>query len=99
MFDTGFAWEGNHFDGDIFFARIKNEYDAFFRTADITSGRYPVIIDAAFLFESLLRHFSADMYVSGASLLSGKLGEKVFSDKLSISDDMNPATAYSMCFF
>ena len=34
-----------------------------------------------------------------ASLLSGKLGENVFSDKLTVRDDMNPATAYGTCFF
>ena len=51
------------------------------------------------LFGTFLQHFVGEMYVSGASLLSGKLGEKVFSDKLSFRDDMNPETHNGVCFF
>ena len=40
-----------------------------------------------------------DLYAAGASLLSGKLGEKVFSDKLTLKADMNLHTAPNGCFF
>ena len=94
-----FSYKGNHFDADELLSRFKKEYDAFYIPADITSGRYPVVMDTADLFGTFLQHFVAEMYVSGASLLSGKLGQKAFSDKLSFKNDMNPATNSGACFF
>lgn len=35
-------------------------------------------MDISDLFGGTLQHFIAEMYASGASLLSGKLGKKVF---------------------
>lgn len=99
LFDTVFSYKGNHFDADELLSRFKKEYDAFYIPADIASGRYPVVMDTADLFGTFLQHFVAEMYVSGASLLSGKLGQKAFSDKLSFKNDMNPATNSGVCFF
>ena len=39
------------------------------------------------------------MYTAGASLLSGKLGEKCFSEKFTFGDDRNAATHPGSCFF
>ena len=99
LFDTVFSYKGNHFDADELLSRFKKEYDAFYIPADIASGRYPVVMDTADLFGTFLQHFVSEMYVSGASLLSGKLGLKAFSDKLSFKNDMNPATNSGVCFF
>lgn len=99
LFDTFVGWSGTRFDEELLLAQFKKEYDAFYTPADLEPGRYPVVADVAGLFSTFLMHFVGDMYVSGASLLSGKLGQKVFSDKLSFRDDRNPATAHSACFF
>ena len=99
LFDTFFAWEGKRFDPDAILAYFKEQYDAFFVPADIEPGRYPVITGPENLFGTFLRHFTGDLYAAGASLVSGKLGEKVFSDKLTVRDDLNPKTAPGTCFF
>lgn len=99
LFDTVFSYEGDHFDADAIISKFKNQYDAFYVPADIAPGRYPVVMYVASLFSTFLQHFVAEMYVSGASLLSGKFGQKVFSDKLSFKNDMNPATNLGTCFF
>jgi len=99
LFDTGFFWAGDHFDEDKLLAEFKKEYDAFYVPADITPGRYPVVCNIGEFLEVFVRHFVGDLYVVGASLLTGKLGEKVFSDKFSLRDDMNPATNHGTCFF
>lgn len=99
LFDTGLSYEGNCFDEDGLLAQFKKEYDAFHTPADIEPGRYPVVMTAYGLFGTFLQHFVAEMYVSGASLLSGKLGQKVFSDNLSLRNDMNPATNPGARFF
>lgn len=99
LYDTVFAYDGDSFDEDALLAGFKNQYDAFYIPADIEQGRVPVVMEAADLFGALLRNFVAETYVSGASLFSGKLGRKAFSDKLSLKNDMNPDTNAGVCFF
>ena len=99
LFDTGFFWVGDHFDPDAVLAYFKEQYDAFYVPADLEPGRYPVVADPGNLFGTFMRHFVGDLYVAGASLLSGKLGEKVFNEKLTFCDDMNPASSLGSCFF
>ena len=99
LFDTGLFWTGVRFDPDEVLAEFKREYDAFYAPADIEPGRYPVVLGAETLLSGYIRHFVGDLYAAGASLLSGKLGEKLFSEKLTLQDDMDPATAFGACFF
>lgn len=99
LFDTAFDYGGTRFDADMLLCQFKTEYDAFFTPADIEPGRYPVVLSPGALFGTFLTHFVAEMYASGASLLSGKLGQKAFSDRLSLRNDMNPATNPGACFF
>ena len=99
LFDTAFGWSGNRFDAEKLLAEFKREYDAFYVPADIEPGRYPVVMDALTMFSCFFNHFVGDLYAAGASLLSGRLGEKVFSEKLTASDDRNPKTADGVSFF
>lgn len=99
LFDTGFFWAGDHFDPDAVLAYFKEQYDAFYVPADLDPGRYPVVANPGDLFGTFMRHFVGDLYVAGASLLSGKLGEKVFNEKLTFCDDMNPVFSFENCFF
>ncbi len=99
LFDTFLSWTGDHFDADALLCHFKKQYDAFYTPADLENGRWPVIAAASDAMGAFFQHFVADLYVSGASLLSGKLGQQVFSEKLTLRDDMNPATAPGVCFF
>lgn len=51
------------------------------------------------LLGPVISHFVGEMYTAGASLLSGKLGEKCFSEKFTFGDDRNAATHPGSCFF
>lgn len=99
IFDTFLGWQGDSFDADALVAQFKKEYDAFFRSVDIEPGRYPVVFDISMVLYRFINHFIGELYAAGASLLSGKLGEKVFSEKLSIMEDMNHETAPGARFF
>ena len=99
LFDTFLGWSGDHFDPEELLAEFKREYDAFYIPADLEPGRYPVIASPSDLFGVCLRHFTGDLYASGASLLSGRFGQKAFSERLTLRDDRNPATASGACFF
>ncbi|MBR4444147.1 MAG: hypothetical protein IKS52_12870 [Clostridia bacterium] len=99
LIDTFLGWSGDHFDAEPLLAYFKKQYDAFYTPADLEPGRYPVVAAASDFFGVFLRHFVGDLYAAGASLLSGKFGQKAFSEKLTLRDDMNPATAPGACFF
>lgn len=99
LFDTFLGWSGDQFDPDAILTQFQKEYDAFYTPADLEPGRYPVVLGSADLFGTFLQSFIGDTYAAGASLLSGKLGQKIFSEKLSLRADMNPATNPGCCFF
>ena len=99
LFDMFLGWSGDRFDPDELIALFKKQYDAFYTPVDLEPGRYPVIAAATDMYGRFLQHFVGDLYAAGASLLSGKLGEKVFSDKLTLRDDMNLNTMEDGCFF
>ncbi len=99
LFDMVFSWQGERFDPETVLAEFKRQYDAFYTPADIQAGRLPVVAMPQDLFGSALQHFIGDLYAAGASLLSGRLGEKVFSDRLTFCDDMNPDTSFETSFF
>ena len=65
----------------------------------LPDGEYPVILESYDILGHLLQSLVAEVYVSGGSILSGKLGEKVFSDKLSLYVDRNPSTNHSDGFY
>ena len=99
LFDTFFTWAGDRFDPDGVLAHFKEQYDAFYTPADLEDGRIPVVFQPENLLGPALQHFVGDLYAAGASLLSGRLGEKVFHEKLTLCDDLNPATSFEHCFF
>ncbi len=99
LFDTFLGWTGDRFDPEGMLEMFRKQYDAFYTPADLSPGRYPVVAETSSVFSTFLRHFTGDLYAAGASLLSGRLGQKVFSDRLTLRDDMNPGTAFGACFF
>lgn len=99
LFDAGYEALLGEYDEDKVFADIKKTYDAFYRKSDIEEGEYPVFILPDEFFSHILNQFYATEYASGASLLSGKIGEKVFNEKLTLCDNKNPETDPSACFF
>ena len=99
LFDTGLGWSGSTFDAEKLLAEFRREYEAFYVPADIEPGRYPVVMEPISICAPFLNHFVGDLYAAGASLLSGRLGEKVFSEKLTVSVDRNPETSQGTAFF
>ena len=71
----------------------------FDKPATLTAGRYPVIVESSELLEKLSESLRVDCYEEGAALLSGRIGDKVFADKLSISDvSLDPSKGIFMPF-
>ena len=99
LMDAFYEYSGRTFDPEKVVAGCKTVYDAYNTPAELEEGEWPVIISAGELLGQAINHFVGEMYVAGASLLSGKLGEKCFSEKLSFGDDRNAATNLGSFFF
>ena len=75
--------------------------NAYRNTVDITEGNYPVVFLS--IADSPLKKFMTDLngrdFGTGSSLFSGKLGQKVFSENLTLFNSMNPDDTCLMPFF
>ena len=79
---------------------VKMLHDAFFgEKVTLPDGKYPIIVGPYDVLGQCLKDFIAEYYVSGGSLFSGKLGEKIFNENLSVSVDRNPVTNRSSAFY
>ena len=79
---------------------VKTLHDAYFgEKITLPDGKYPVIIGSLDIFGQIVKDFIAEMYVSGGSLFKGKLGEKIFNEKLTVASDRNPVTNHSSAFY
>lgn len=79
---------------------LKMLHDAFFtEKKPLKNGKYNVIVDSGDLFNLLASSFIAENYVAGGSVLSGKLGQKIFNENLSVYVDRNPSTNYGCAFY
>lgn len=85
---------------DAVVADLKMLHDAFFtEKKSLKNGKYNIIVDSGDLFNLLASSFIAENYVAGGSVLSGKLGQKVFNENLSVYVDRNPSTNYGCAFY
>ena len=79
---------------------LKMLHDAFFtEKKPLKNGKYNVIVDSGDLLNLLASSFIAENYVAGGSVLSGKLGQKIFNENLSVYVDRNPSTNYGCAFY
>jgi len=86
VFDASFYASVTEYDEDQIVKDVKWLHDNYYKTAEIEEGEYNVITDVGIL-GGPLSYFEGQSYSTGASLLSGKKGEKIFNEKLSIYFD------------
>ena len=78
------------FDADTFVKKLCDEAIGKLGGAPIPSGAYPVILEKEAmtgLFSALSGMFSGDLIGKGISPLRDKLGQAVFSEKITVTDD------------
>lgn len=79
---------------------VKTLHDSFFgEKVTLPNGTYPMIVGAYDVLGNAVKDFIAEYYISGGSLFSGKLGEKLFNENLTVAVDRNPVTNRSAAFY
>ena len=99
LMDAYYEYGGHTYDPEKIVSQCSMLYKAFCNPVPLPKEKIPVVISAGAFFSSLLRNFSGESYASGSSLVSGKLGERLFSEKLTLKDDRNGETNPGACFF
>lgn len=89
IMDAMYGFSGCSYDEDKIVEDIGDIYSAYHKRVDMPEGEVPVIIDAMEVLSPVAQHIIAELYVSGSSLLSGKLGQKVFDERVNVLTDRN----------
>lgn len=78
------------FDQDAFVEKLKNKVAAQLNAKSMKSTTCPVILNSdamSTLFGGFASMFSGTLIARGVSPLTGKLGERIFSDKITVLDN------------
>ncbi len=89
LMDGYFGSTGSKFEMSTAFKNFSPYLDKFKTKIELVDGDYPIVIadDDSSWYYKLLESFYADKYYEGSALYSGKLGQKIFSEKLSLFDE------------
>ncbi len=99
IMDDAFGAEYTSFDEDAIASDIKKLCDGYLKKAELPAEDEAIFLQGQEIIYRLFSHFTADYYANNLSLFSGKKGEKIFSDKLTVSLDRNPDTKANIPFF
>ncbi len=99
IMDEFYSAESGCFDKEAAAADVKLKCDAFLRDVGrIEEDEVTVIADLSVVYH-IVNHFAAELYCNNASLLSGKLGKKIFSDNFGLVIDRNPKNNLKLPYF
>lgn len=88
----------DEYNEDKIAADVKAELTAYANKVELPEEDLPIIMDLS-ASSYMARHFIADLYMNGASLLNGKMGEKIFSDKFNLLVDHSAGSDRGVPFF
>lgn len=98
IMDLSYAALVRSFDENEIISDMAKLLDVYSNVLPMPEEKLPIIIDTSIIAYAL-SHVIAEMYESGASLFAGKLGEKLFSDKVDILIDRTPGKDKMSPFF
>lgn len=99
IMDEFYSGNGDYYDEDQICKDVKQQCDAFLnKLAQVDEDEVTIIGGFEPLYQ-IINHLIADLYFNKASLLDGKLGQKLFNDKLSLLVDRSPDRQINIPFF
>lgn len=99
IMDEIYEVSGDKFEAEKIRADVKTLADAYKNTVDQLKEDYITVIADSSECQYILKELNVQSYASGSSLLSGKLGEKVFSDKFTLYCEKDPCKSAGAVFF
>lgn len=99
IMDEEYGCEATYFNEEQICHDVKLKCDAFLTQLPHVDGDEVTIIGNAEPIQYAIQHLIADLYFNNASLLAGKLGQKLFNDKLSMTVNRDPNKQINLPFF
>ncbi len=99
IMDESYACESDRFDEDAICRDVAMKCNAFLNALPHVEEDEVTVIGDLTPLQFAVNHLVADLYFNNASLLSGKLGEKLFHEQLSVVIDRDPAHVLDLPFF
>ena len=97
--DEFYGCESDYFNADEICRDVKKQCNAFLKQLPHVEDNEAVIISGYEPLQHAISHFVADLYFNKASLFDGKLGQKLFNDRLNLVIDRSPARQINIPFF
>ena len=99
VFDTAAEYLGRSFDVDAIFADVSQIMEAHQTVVPLPEGNtLPLIVESGLVKDPLNQALNGQLFHRGASLLSGKQGQKLFSEDVTLQVDRTP-DSYAAAFF
>ena len=99
IMDEFYGCESDYFDIDAICRDVKMQCDAFLNQLPQIAEDEAVIIGGFEPLQYAISHFAADTYFNKASLLDGKLKQKVFNGNFNLVIDRSPERQLNLPFF
>lgn len=97
LFDTFLGWNGRNLDEGKFISFCKEFLNAERNKVELPKeGKVPVFFSGLGTIGGFInRHLNGETYGNKASIFDGKLGEKVFNERVTLYQNRNPKETYS----
>ncbi len=97
--DESYECESRYFNEDEICRDVKRVCEAFLKPLPHVEEDEVTVIGGFEPLEYAASHLLADLYFNNASLLAGKLGQKLFSEKLTLTVNRDPKQQLNLPFF
>lgn len=98
IMDLDYSADNRYYDEDAVLGDMAKMLDVYYNKLALPAEKLPVIINTSAI-NYMLSHLLAETYASGASLFSGKLGQKLFDEKVNLRFDRTPGKHCGTAFF
>ena len=99
IMDESYECESGYFNEDEICHDVKLKCDAFLKQLPHLAEDEVTVIGGFEPLQFAVQHLIADLYFNNASLLAGKLGQKLFHEDLSVTVNRDPSTQLNLPFF
>lgn len=99
IMDESYGCESDYFNEDQICHDVKLKCDAFLKQLPHVEEDEVIVIGDYEPIQYAVQHLIADMYFNNASLLSGKLGQKLFNERFSLLINRDPSQQINLDFF
>lgn len=98
IMDLDYSLSQKSYDEEAILSDVGKLLNVYGNKVPFPEEELPVVIETS-VVQYALSHIVAELYVSGSSLFNGKLGQKIFDEKVNLLIDRSPENRENIPFF